>query len=138
MVKTQKRAKITPETKKLILERSLEWPMDGGPRIPRTVLAERLLVEIKALRQDEPDLAVLERMISNYRNNTGSDPQDKPWNLRTLNDNRLPPESLPAVMEVWMMLKREKGYALSIRQAKWVSWLYPFYKESRARNSKKI
>jgi hypothetical protein len=131
MVQTQKRAKITQETKRLILERSLERPPDGGPRIPRTALAEKLLVEIKALRQDEPDLAVLERMISHYRNNTGRGPQEEPWDLRTLNKYPLPPEALPAVMEVWMSLKLGKGFALSIRQAKWVSWLYPFFKDGK-------
>jgi len=124
MIQRQKRARISPETKGLIFERALEHP-----RIPRTALAEKLQVEIRGRKEDVPDLAVLERMISYYRNHAEDDPQDKPWDLRTLNTYPLPPESLPAVIEAWMILKRRQGYALSIRQAKWVSWLHPFYKK---------
>jgi hypothetical protein len=124
MIQRQKRARITPETKGLIFERALEQP-----RIPRTALAEKLQVEIKGRKEDVPDLAVLERMISHYRNHAEDDPQDKPWDFRALNTYPLPTESLPAVIESWMILKRRHGLALSIRQAKWVSWLYPFYKK---------
>jgi hypothetical protein len=124
MVKKQKRAKITPETKRLIFDKALEQP-----RIPRNALAQSLLVEIKRQKEDEPDLTVLERMISHYRNHAEDGPQEKPWDMRTLNIYPLPPETLPAVIDAWMFIKRKRGLALSIRQAKWVSWLYPFFKK---------
>ena len=124
MIQRQRRVKITSETKKLIFGRAMEQP-----RIQRTKLAVKLQVEIKRRKEGVPQLEVLERMISHYRNHAEDDPQEKPWDLRTLNEHWLPPESLPAVIEAWMELKRTQSLALSIRQAKWVSWLYPFYED---------
>ena len=59
---------------------------------------------------------------------------DKPWQLGSLNDCPLPPESIPYIMAVnnWAGKQKERfteaAYPpVTIRQAKWISYLQPIY-----------
>lgn len=48
---------------------------------------------------------------------------DLPWTIQSMTTCPIPPEALPSVLRVWFAA-REKGRALSIRDAEWVSRLY--------------
>lgn len=50
---------------------------------------------------------------------------DESWSLAYLGD--IPPEALPAVLEVWLRTRKEISY-FTIREAQWVSRLYPLFK----------
>ena len=117
MIERQKRVKITPDTKILVFQRAVEQP-----RIQRTALAEKLQVEIHGRKEPVPQLEVLERMISHYRNHAEDDPQEKPWGIAALKDNPIPPLALPFVLQEY---KRhvDEGTVFTIRQAKWAAQL---------------
>lgn len=116
MARKGKRAKITAENQAMIMHYALK-----PPRIPRTKLAEQLLTELD-WKGPAPEIEVIERKISWFRNHTTDGPQDKPWSTATLDKYPIPPESLPAVLRVWKFCI-EKGVSLTIREAKWVSRL---------------
>ena len=118
MTKRGKRANITPDGEATIIARALE-----RPRLQRTALAEKLQVEFEGLGYDVPEIEVLERKISWYRNHATDDPQEKPWSTATLDNNYpIPPEALPLVLKVWKLCI-EKGQGFTIREAKWAARL---------------
>lgn len=97
----------------------------------RTPLAEKMQTEIK-WEGKAPEIEVLERKISKYRkeyrNRPTTDPQDKPWSMATLDRPDIPPippEALPAVLEVWKLRidSEEWNFSFSIREAKWAARL---------------
>lgn len=116
MAKKDKRAKITDENQAMIMQYALKTP-----RIPRTKLAEQLQTELD-WEGPSPEVEVLERKISWFRNHATDGPQDKPWSTATLDKYPIPPESLPAVLRVWKSCI-EKEVGLTIREAKWVARL---------------
>ena len=109
------RATITLAGRAHIMKRALE-----RPRTQRTELARALQKEFKAQGQDVPEVEVLERMISRFRNHEADDPQDKPWSTAKLDDYPVPPEALAVVLRVWKS-RREKRSDLTIREAKWAA-----------------
>jgi len=117
MTERQKRVKISPKTKLFIMERALKYP-----REQRTALALKLQSEIGKLKEPVPQLEVLERMISHYRNHAEDNPQDKPWSIATLDVFPISPQELPTVFKEY---KRhvDEGTDFTIRQAKWVARL---------------
>jgi hypothetical protein len=111
-----KRARITKEDHLTIAE----WARDKYPDMPRTKLAEKIANDLFD-RRTPPEIEVLEKLISRYRNAiTG--PEDEPWSLATLDSYPIPPEALPAVLEVFRYNLKE-GLDFTIRQAKWASRL---------------
>ena len=116
MIKKGKRARITPDGEALIVSRALE-----SHRLQRAVLAEKLQAEFEKRNYAVPQLEVLEKRISKYRNHQES-PQDKPWSTTTLDAYPIPPEALPQVLALWM-LRLKKKKSLTIREAKWAARL---------------
>ncbi|MBN2186018.1 MAG: hypothetical protein JW732_01025 [Dehalococcoidia bacterium] len=118
-----KRAHITLDGKSLIIARSLE-----SPPMQRTKLAESLQTEFEALGYDIPEIEVLERKISWYRNHAEGGTLEKPWSMAVLNNYRElniespTPEALLAVLKVWKLrIAQELGF--TIREAKWAARL---------------
>ena len=110
-----KRAHITSGGEAIIIARSLEYP-----RLQRTKLAAKLQDEFEAAGYDIPQMEVLERKISKYRNQAEAGQQENPWSMATLDDYPIPPEAIPAVLDVWKFrVAREEGF--TIREAKWAS-----------------
>ena len=114
-----KRARITLDGRAHISARALEHP-----RIQRTKLAEKLQHELEVMGHDIPEIEVLERMISKFRNLPVSG-LDSPWSLVSVEQypNLFPPEALPSVLRAWVYT-RELKIEFTIRQAKWVARLY--------------
>jgi len=92
------------------------------PDMRRTPLAEKMAAEIK-WEGKEPEVEVLERKISHYRNRKPS-PEDQPWNLSMMKDYPIPPEAVPAVVKAWVCSRERSNCTLTVREAKWVSRLY--------------
>ncbi len=123
MAKKGKRANITPDGEAIIMAGALEYP-----RLPRTKLAEKLQTEFERQRYDIPEIEVLERKISWYRNHAEAGPLEKPWSTATI--DRYPelniefptPEALSRVLKVWK-LRIERGDTFTIREAKWAARL---------------
>jgi hypothetical protein len=112
-----KRAKITKEDHLIIAE----WARDKYPDMPRTKLAEMIAKDLFKNRAP-PQIEVLEKLISRYRNAITTSPEDETWSLATLDSYPIPPEALPAVLEVFRYNLKE-GLDFTIRQAKWASRL---------------
>jgi hypothetical protein len=53
-------------------------------------------------------------------------PEDKPWTLESLKDKSIPPEALPAVLEVWLRTRTELTH-FTVREALWVARIYPLF-----------
>jgi hypothetical protein len=88
------------------------------PDMQRTALAEKILAEVKWPGKP-PEIEVLERKISLLRNHPID---DKPWSMATLDENPIPPEAIPAVLEVWKF-RVARDEVFTIREAKWVARL---------------
>jgi len=110
------RANIPPSSRAHINARATAYP-----RIQRTELAKKLQVELEAMGYDVPEVEVLERKISEFRNNP-VDPKDKPWSIGTLVQYPIPPEALLTVLEAWARY-RKQGDTLTVREALWFSRL---------------
>lgn len=54
--------------------------------------------------------------------------ENEPWSMLSLNSLPLPPESIPFVLQVWRY-SLALDVVFTINHAKWVSRLYPLYKE---------
>jgi len=91
------------------------------PRLQRTELAEIMQSEI-SWDGKPPEIEVLERKISEYRNHADSLPKDKPWNLGKLSEYPISSETLPRVLEA-LAIYRSNKETFTIRIALWVSRL---------------
>lgn len=121
MVHKGKRATITQRGLELIIRRSLDHP-----RMPRTKLAEQLQGELEAMGQDVPEVEVLERKISWWRNHATDDPQDKPWSMSTLDEYPISPETLPKIFLLSQAFGPTSMDTVTIRDAKWMARLAGF------------
>lgn len=117
-----KRAKITKEGKSLILKFALERTADGN-RKQRTILAEELQKQFERRGWDVPEIEVLERKISWYRNHA-KNPLDKHWNLGKITERDLPIESIPVILGIQEYRRLKNKEPLTIRQAWWLSRIY--------------
>lgn len=117
MPKRGKRAFIPRQAEAIIIEHALK-----RPREKRTPLAKMIQEEMERKGYDVPEIEVLERKISKYRNHAADDPQDKPWSIATLDTLPISPQALPIVLKEY---KRhvDEGSAFTIRQAKWIARL---------------
>lgn len=113
------RARIPPRSRAHIIARAVE-----KPRIPRKELAKKLQKELEKQGFDVPEIEVLERMISEYRNKIIDGPEDKPWSLLTLAKYDIAAEALPTVFELWVYSLKEFKKPLTIREMKWAARLY--------------
>jgi hypothetical protein len=116
-----KRSIITPENEALIKLLALD-----NLALPRNELAKKLSHDIK-WQGLPPEIEVLERKISYYRNNIH--PEDKPWGLSALKEYPIPPELIPIVIRGWAYSRAELGHIFTIRDAKWVVRFSGIYKE---------
>lgn len=120
-----RRAKITDEGESIIISHALAYP-----RRRRTLVAEELEKKLDEKGHDVPQLEVLERKISYFRNHEVKSPLDKPWNIFTLSTHPIPPEAVPLVMAI---ARNKMGvtyrHKLTIREAVWIGKLYTFVPE---------
>ena len=121
MVRKQTRFHFKDDAGERVFKKAMEWP-----REERTTVAEGLQKEFKKKYRKAPSIEILERKISKYRCHAEDGPLEQPWDMTTLTEYPLPPESLPAVIRAWYAMRSESAWTLSIRQARWVSRLYPF------------
>lgn len=115
MIRKGKRAHITPDGEALIINRAL-----GYPRLQRTMVAENLQSEFESEGYGIPEIEVLERKISWYRNHAEAGPLEKPWSMATLDDYPISPSALPEVLRIWA-LRTEQQQGFTIREAKWAA-----------------
>ena len=111
-------------------------------RMPRKVLAHEVQKKLKQLGvQNLPKLSTLEKRISAYSKDTGSE-QDKPWSVSAMATYDIPPETLPIILKVWsqIMEKAPKlvAQAMTIRIARWIGRLYYVFKEQMPVDMKEI
>jgi len=78
-------------------------------------------------RPDWPGLSAIQKELGDLRKVVN--PRDNPWNVLSLSEFELPPESLPTVLEVWVHTTLNTPRPLTIREAKWVSYLYVVIKD---------
>ena len=108
---------ITPSIKQTIIK---EARASIGK--PREKVAEEIAQLLEEKGEKSPSFETLLKMVSEVWNQ--HDPEDNPWGVTTLADSKIPPETLPKVLEVWRMTLEWKWVKpLSIREAKWVSRL---------------
>jgi hypothetical protein len=117
MAQRKKRAHIMPDGEGLIFEWALNNRLEK-----RTQLAEKLQAEFEKRKWDVPEIEVLERKISWYRNHAEAGPLEKPWSMATLDEYSLPPQAVPAVLKVWKF-RTEGETTFTIREAKWAARL---------------
>jgi hypothetical protein len=113
------RARIPLGSRAIIMARAVETP-----RISRKELAKKLQNELQEKGFDVPEIEVLERMISEYRNKIINGPEDEPWSLLTLTNFDIAAEALPIVFDLWAYALREYQKPLTIREMKWAARLY--------------
>ncbi len=121
---TGKRAKITPQSLQIIIKRALEYP-----RRPRTEVAHDLQKHLKANGHEVPELEVLERKISYYRNNETASLLDQPWSISTLPKYEIAPQSLPVVLKLFVERLRSDSVHITIREALWIGRLAFIFKD---------
>lgn len=110
-----KRAHITFDGEALIISRAL-----GHPRLQRTKLAENLQAEFESEGYAIPEIEVLERKISWYRNHAEAGPLEKPWSMAALDEYPIAPAAIPEVLRIWA-LRMDSGISFTIREAKWAA-----------------
>lgn len=117
MNKGRKRATITPENEIQIYLAAM-----AEPRKQRTKLAEELQGSIK-WKDSPPEVEVLEKKISEYRNNITKGPEDMLWSTLTMWDGVISSEDLPVVLRAWVYTRASLKVNFTIRNAKWVARL---------------
>ena len=113
------RPEIKPHLKRLIYTKALE------SKAPRQSLAVELKNLIEDMGEIPPSEETMMRHISSARNYPAS-PLDELWTLKSLENNPIPPEALPLILEVW---RNDIINTLTIRHVKWVSRLFVLFKE---------
>jgi len=49
---------------------------------------------------------------------------DTPWSLASIRIFPVSPEAIPNILNIWLMLRRDYGIALTNREAQWISYLH--------------
>ena len=115
---------IPTDWRKYIIEQAI-----GESHKPRMLLADEILEQMHQSsdinHEQLPERESVARLISHARNHP-PDPEDAPWSIDTLDKLPIPTEALRIVLWIWFR-QQERGYPLSIREAKWIVRLYPFY-----------
>jgi hypothetical protein len=89
------------------------------PVMKRTLLAEKMAAEIR-WGGKPPEIEVLERKISHYRN-LPVGPEEQPWSLGSLGQYSIPAAALPTIVDIVI---GSAPSTLSIREAKWIGRLH--------------
>jgi hypothetical protein len=89
------------------------------PAMPRTLLAEKMAAGIR-WGGKPPEIEVLERKISRYRNLPVGH-EEQPWSLGSLGQYPIPAAALPTIVD---MVIGSAPSTLSIREAKWIGRLH--------------
>ena len=77
----------------------------------------------KSRKGTYPSRRLVQHYIKQFRDNLGdSIGEDQPWSVLSMSGD-VPPEGLPAVLEVWAYCLLKDMRPLTIRQAKWVARL---------------
>lgn len=93
----------------------------------RTQLAQKIQSEV-LWSGKPPEIEVLERKISHYRNSAIDSPEDETWSMATIDRHPVPAQAIPFVLACWKRCLQD-GMVLTIREAKWVSRLYALMAE---------
>ena len=96
--------------------------------VPREMLARELINDLAEMGEIQPSEETTIKMISKARN-LDPYPEDLPWSLATLSQYPISAEALPYVMQAWINASADYRSAFTVRDAKWVSWLYVIFKE---------
>ena len=146
MDKVGRPAKLTDELKREIsrirLHHKKQWKAPDIRNELRFLLEEKQRKDVNekglnwedALIRDEaerllPGLSSIQKYLKNTKGNYDKEQEeDNPWSLSSLTNFPIPPEALPSVLEVWLRTRYEFLY-FTIREAKWVSRLYPMLKD---------
>lgn len=97
----------------------------------RNEVSHILRKENSKLPPSWPSLSTVQKVLALIRKNASKlpeDPQDRPWSMATLDRPDIPPippEALPAVLNVWKLRidSEEWNFSFSIREAKWAARL---------------
>jgi hypothetical protein len=85
-----------------------------------------------------PGISAVQKELEKFRNKSEDiDDEDKPWGHIALSAYPLPPNTIPIVYRVWGSSMR-KDKPLTIRQAKWASYLSHIYIKKNNINEKAI
>lgn len=121
--KRQRLPRIKPSIKQLISSQAVRYPDK-----PRQALAADVRDTIERMGEVAPSEETLIKMISDARNKEPN-PLDNIWHMGTLNDYPLLMEAIPSVLKV-QQLKVWLGEPFTVRQAQWVTKLFPIFKKT--------
>ncbi len=121
---------VTGEIEALIGTVYRNHPKWKAPMV-RNEVSRILRKENSKLSSTWPSLSTVQKVLATFRRKAKElpdDPQDKPWSMATLdrpNIPPIPPEALPAVLNVWKLRidSLEWNFSFSIREAKWAARL---------------
>jgi hypothetical protein len=122
---TKRGPSVPPEVEDLIAEVFRNHQKWKAPAIRNEVLSV-LRKQTPKPPEGWPSLSYVQKVLATVKKNMNAPhPEDKPWSIADLSLYDIAPDSLPAVLAVWK-LELERGEALSVRHAKWVSRLSGF------------
>ncbi|MFC2013364.1 hypothetical protein ACFLU8_00510 [Chloroflexota bacterium] len=73
-----------------------------------------------------PGLSAVQKILTNIRSRAKdieSEPEDRLWSVPSLAEHEIPPQALPAVLNVWALTLEQNFPPFTIREAKWVARL---------------
>jgi len=113
---------ITPQVEALVASIHRKHPRWKAPTVCNEV---RSILRKKNPQSPKnwPSLSAVQKILATVRKNVAKiRDRDKPWSMGTLNENPVPSEAIPAVLNVWKLhVARKEGF--SIRKAQWVARL---------------
>jgi hypothetical protein len=118
--------KIRPHTRQLIARVHYEH-LDWTAKEVQHEVNASLVKGHPDLSPDWPGLSAVQKELSKLRKSPS--PQDNSWNVSSLNELELPPEALPAVIQVWFNNRVNNSRRFTVREAKWVARLYCIIKD---------
>ncbi|MBA7482901.1 hypothetical protein ES707_18404 [subsurface metagenome] len=80
-----------------------------------------------SLKPDWPGLSAVQKELNSLRKSPN--PKDRPWDMLTLSEYELPPDTLPTVLQAWVHTTLNSSRPLTIREAKWVARLHSVIKD---------
>lgn len=123
---------VTPNIEKLIIDSWLKLRKEGYEPIAKKVLtyANSCLLETEQKYIELPGIRKVQLILKKARENLLSLPEaekilDEPWTMLSLAKGDIPSTAIPEVVDVWRYCISTDEF-FSIRQAKWVSYLYHF------------
>jgi len=126
-----KGAYLTPRIKKLVAKIYLENHRQIGPTKAREELLEKMRGEglDKIFGPDFPGVSSVSKLLKEYDERyEGQSPElkelDKPWSTISMSKYPIPPEALPAVLQLWVWTRENLDIEFTIREAQWVARLY--------------